>query len=152
MTLIITLLLVGILLLLLEIFVIPGVGVVGVLGVGVMGFAIWMAYDSNPITGHIALAVALVASIISLTLGLRGNTWQRVALKSEIDGKVNTEIEEQIHVGDFGTTTSRLMPAGKARINDMYVEVHSQGQFIAQNTDIEVIKVDHTKIIVKPKE
>ncbi len=58
---------------------------------------------------------------------------------------------ENIHPGDVGKTITRLAPIGKAMVNDIICEAKSTGGFINENTDIEVIKVLSTQIIVKPK-
>ncbi len=146
---IIALLVVGILFVLLEILVIPGVGVAGIIGAGMIGVSIWQSYMHDPVSGHIVLAIAIVASIISLTISLRARTWKRVALNTDVDGKVNTEAEENVTVGDKGIAISRLVPAGKAFINNVYIEVRTKGEFVDQNTQIEVTKVEHNKVFVK---
>jgi membrane-bound ClpP family serine protease len=38
---------------------------------------------------------------------------------------------------------------GKAYVNGVYIEVSSDGEFIDQGTEIEIIKINHNKILVK---
>ena len=65
-----------------------------------------------------------------------------------MDGKANVLEEGAVKIGDSGKTISRLNPMGKAFINNLQVEVHAQDDFIDQDKDIIVIKVQHNKIFV----
>ncbi len=150
-TLIAVLILVGLLLIILEILVIPGQGMVGILGLIVMGFGVWHSYKMYGTTaGHIVLAATLLASVLSLVLSLRSKTWKKMALDTVIDGKVNT-FDDKLKIGDVGKTVSRLAPAGKALFNNEFYEVHTHGDFIDPQKEVQVIGIDHNKIIVKQK-
>lgn len=151
-TLIAVLILVGLLFIVLEILVIPGQGLFGVLGLIVMGIGIWQTYGAyGNVAGHIVLASSFVASVVSLVLSLRSKTWDRMMLNSKVDGKVNVIDEQKIKVGDVGKSVSRLVPAGKAMFSNEFYEVHTHGDFIDPQKEIEVISIDHNKIIVKQK-
>lgn len=151
-TLIAVLIFVGLLFIVLEILVIPGQGVFGILGLVVMGIGIWQTYQSyGATTGHIVLASSFVISVVSLVLSLRSKTWRKMMLKSEVDGKVNVIDNQKIKVGDVGKTVSRLAPAGKALFSNEFYEVHTHGDFIDPQKEIEIINIDHNKIIVKQK-
>ncbi len=150
--LIISLILVGIILLLLEILVIPGATVVGLAGGGMIAAGVYFAFtDFGVWAGALTLLGALVISIVSIVLALRSKTWNKAALDTEIDGKVNVIDPDSIHVGDEGVTVSRLNPFGKALFNDNYFEVVSKDNLIDPNQQIVVVKIDGNKIIVKQK-
>jgi len=150
--LIISLILVGIILLLLEILVIPGATVVGIAGGGMIAAGVYFAFsDYGAWAGALTLLGALIISIVSIVLALRSKTWNKAALDTEIDGKVNVIDPESIHVGDEGVTVSRLNPFGKALFNDNYFEVVSKDNLIDPNQQIIVVKIDGNKIIVKQK-
>ena len=122
-TLIAVLILVGLLFIVLEILVIPGQGLFGVLGLIVMGIGIWQTYGAyGNVAGHIVLASSFVASVVSLVLSLRSKTWGRMMLNSKVDGKVNVIDEQKIKVGDIGKSVSRLVPAGKAMFSNEFYE------------------------------
>ncbi len=145
---IIFLLLIGVVLILVEIFLIPGVGVVGVLGALMMLVGVFMAYQIEFIYGHITLLSSVVFLGFSGSLAFRAKTWDRFSLKSELTGKVNLIDEQIIHVGDKGVAISKLAPAGMARINEKLYEVHSKYGLLENNTNIEVNKIESNKIIV----
>jgi len=149
---IVVLILIGLLFIILEILVIPGVAVFGILGVIIILIGVWQSYISYGTTaGHIVLASSILLSIVTLVFSLRSKTWKRMMLNSKIEGKTNLIDENKIKAGDTGKTTSRLSPAGKAMINGDYYEVHTQSEFVDPGTEIEIIKIDFNKIYVKRK-
>lgn len=150
--LILTIILIGLALLLLEILVVPGTTVVGLVGLAMLAFGVFSTYTSFGTTaGTLVLVGTLASSVIALALALKSNTWKKAMLGSEMNGRVNTIEENKIQAGDEGITISRLNPMGKALINEEYYEVTSRDNLIDPNTPIVVSKVEGNKIIVKSK-
>ncbi len=149
-TLIAVLILIGLSFIVLEILVIPGQGIAGVIGLIIMAVGIWQTYVTfGSTSGHIVLGASFVLSVISLVLSLRSKTWKKMMLDSKISSKVNVIDGEKLKPGDIGKAISRLAPAGKAVFNEEYYEVHTYGSFIDQNTEVEVVSVEQNKIFVK---
>lgn len=146
---VIGLLLLGILLLLLEILFVPGTTIVGIGGIVLLGTGIYVAYNSiGPTAGHVSLACSVAAIFLSLIVLLKGKTWQRMALDTDVKSKV-TQVDKMVSVGDRGKTISRLNPVGKALFNDTILEVSTTGAFVEQNATIEVVKIEQNRIKVK---
>lgn len=151
-TLIIIFLLAGLLFMLLEILVVPGFTVFGIIGFVTIAVSVWQAYASHGTPeGHYFLLGAILFTILILMLALKSKTWNKVMLGSEVNSRVNVIELDKVRAGDEGTTVSRLAPVGKAIINGEFYEVDSQGEYIEPQTKIVVISVDFSKIIVKPK-
>lgn len=151
--LILTFILIGLIFMVLEVLVIPGFGFAGVLGFILVAIGVWQTYAAyGMLAGHLVLAGTFVMTVLILILSLRSKTWKRLALSTEIDGKVNIIDTEKLKPGDTGKTVSRLAPMGKALINGEYYEVTTTGDFVDQQTEILVTQIDHNKIIVKRKE
>ncbi len=151
-TLVIVLLIVtGLILLLLEFFVLPGITVAGVAGTLFVAGGVFVSYRlyGNQ-GGHLVLLGTLMISGLLLYLSFRTKTWDRLVLNSTIDSKMVNVQEDIIQIGDKGVTVSRLNPMGKARIGHVVCEVTCPGQFIDEGQHIEVIKVSKNQIIVKP--
>jgi len=145
-------LLAGIVLMLVEILVAPGVTVFGIAGLLLMGVSIWQAYSTyGTPEGHYFLAGTILFSILVLSFTIKSKTWRKAMLSSEVSSKVNVIEAEKVKPGDEGKTISRLAPGGKAIINGDYFEVHSLGEYVEPQTPIVVIRVEFNKIIVKPK-
>ena len=143
------LILIGLGLIGVELIVIPGTTVVGIIGVVSMITGIYMAYSNHgTMIGHYTLGISTIIVVGLSIAGYKTFTSQRFSVKQVIDGKVNV-IEVPVKVGDKGKALSALRPSGKGKINDNKYEVTSMGEFIEVKQSIEVIKVDGNKIFVK---
>ncbi len=151
LTAIVILILLGLFLLILEILFVPGM-VLGFISVILMLVGIIFAYqDYGNMTGTIVLAGTGVVTAAAVYFSFKSNTWKKLGVHSTVDGKANVLEEGSVNVGDTGRTISRLNPIGNAFINNKQVEVHTQDGFIDEEKDIEVIKVQQNKILVKLK-
>jgi membrane-bound ClpP family serine protease len=140
---------VGFLFLLLEVLVLPGTNIAGVLGFVLLAVGIWQAFAVyGGMAGTITLLVTLVLSFITLYYALKSKTWKRAALSKNIESRVNL-VDEKIKPGDKGKTISRLAPMGKAEFGGEFVEVKTMSQFIDPDVDIEIVKIENNQIIVK---
>lgn len=150
MGLIITLILVGIVLMIAEILLIPGVGVAGILGLLSMGGSCWYAfYEFGNITGSVVTAVTAVVLVAFSVVVLRAKTWKRMTLNTTIQSKVN-QLAVELHVSDKGRTLTRLAPMGSARFGDEVVEVKALEGMIDPDMDVEICMIDDGKIYVVP--
>ncbi len=141
----------GLLLLLIEFAVIPGITVAGIGGFILLGISVYIAFiEYGTVVGFFTLAFVLIASPVLIYGLFQSKTGKKMILESLIDSKVNTEVSDKIHVGDFGKTIGRLAPTGKAKVNGEIVEAVSTGGFVDHNTEIKVLKILSNKIIVEP--
>jgi membrane-bound ClpP family serine protease len=141
---------VGFLFLLLEILVLPGTNIAGIVGFVLLAIGIWQAFAVyGNVAGTVTLLGTLLLSAVSLYYALKSQTWKKAALNKSIDSKVNVINIEKIKSGDKGKTVSRLAPMGKAEFGGEFYEVNAMGQFIDPGTEIEVVKIENSKITVK---
>lgn len=146
---IILLILLGMVLLVLEILVIPGL-IAGIVGfILLLGGMIASFHYYGPQVGIITTVSSIALTILFIVLSLRSRTWKKMSLTTEIDGRVNLIDEVSITPGTKGETISRLAPSGKAMVADQIVEVHSVEGFIDEGEHIEVVKVESYKIFVR---
>jgi membrane-bound ClpP family serine protease len=151
-TIIAVLIIVGLIFLILEILVVPGTTFVGIIGFILIVIGIWQSFSVyGNIAGSITLGSCILLTLITLYYSLRSNTWKKFMLKTDIKSKVNVIDEKKIKVGDTGKTVSRLAPAGKALINNVFYEVHTNGGFIDEGREIIILKINYNKIYVKLK-
>ena len=149
---VVTLIIIGMAFLLLEILVIPGTGVAGIIGFILLGIGVWQAYVYyDAYIGHWVLAGTIAGTVVVLVYSLRAKTWRRVALKTEINSRVNIIDEDKLKPGDVGKSISRLVPGGKAVFNNEFYEVRTLGNFIDPGEDIVIDKIEDHKIFVKLK-
>ncbi len=151
LSIIIALILVGLLLLIVEILVIPGTGVVGIVGFIMIAAGIYQTYSSHGVlTGNSVLAGTFILSVVAVYLSIRSKTWNKAILATELEGRSPSAIIDNISLGDTGIAVSRLAPAGTAVFGEVKCEVHTLGDFVDAGDEIVIIKIDRHKIIVKP--
>lgn len=84
------LVLVGVILLVLELFLIPGFGIAGISGFGCLLGAVLAAYlKISALAGHITLAATVVLSALAIWGFLRSRALDKMALDTKIEGKVS---------------------------------------------------------------
>ena len=150
MGLVITLILVGIVLIIAEILLIPGVGVAGILGLLSMGGSCWYAfYEFGNVTGGIVTGVTALVLVAFAVIVLRAKTRKRMTLDTRIESKVN-QVSVELHVSDKGRTVTRLAPMGSARFDDEIVEVKALEGMIAPDVEVEICMIEDDKIYVRP--
>jgi membrane-bound ClpP family serine protease len=124
--------------------------VVGAIGFVLIAIGIWQGYAAHGTPeGHYLLAGTIFFTVILIAMSLRSKTWNRVMLHTEIDGKANVIEENAVRPGDTGKSSSRLIPMGKALINNEYYEVSTYGEVIDPGTEITVVRIENNKIFVK---
>ncbi len=145
------LVLIGLVLVILEFLVFPGVNVAGILGFIciVAGLCFGYSYYGMP-AGHYILGATVLFCGGVTWYALRSSTWKRLRLDSAVDATVGG-VEESVHAGDIGVTQGRLAPMGNVRVGDALVEAESVSGYIDANRTVEVVKVLRNKIIVKSK-
>ncbi|MEL7337018.1 MAG: NfeD family protein, partial [Planctomycetota bacterium] len=57
---------------------------------------------------------------------------------------------ERIQVGDVVTTVSALRPNGKVAFEDEMMDVTSEGEFVDENTEVRVMRVQGNRVVVRP--
>jgi len=152
----------GVVLLALEIFVIPGFGVAGVLGIVALlaGLALSMvgAGATSALViwavGRVALSLllAIAASLVFLRVLPRLPYGRSLVLDLGLDaraGYASAPESDLKWVGKRGLAATPLRPAGIALFEGERVDVVSQGEYIAADTPIEVVRVDGNRIVVR---
>ncbi|MBN1822330.1 MAG: NfeD family protein [Prolixibacteraceae bacterium] len=149
---IILLIFLGLLLLMIEFAIIPGITIAGIGGFVLLGLSVYIAFIKyGTLAGFITLAFVLIASPLLIYYFFKSRAGKKMILQSKIEGKVETFIKENIKVGDSGKTIGRLAPMGKVKINGETVEAKSDGSYIDPNTEITVLKVLSNSVIVEQK-
>ncbi|MFZ5631222.1 MAG: NfeD family protein [Bacillota bacterium] len=147
--------LLGIIALVLEIFILPGFGVAGITGVILIAWGVLLlAVDFTQATT--ALVVALAATLLVFILGLRLfkrlDLWQRMILRTKQyreAGYVAPQSDLVLHTGKTGKALTPLRPSGAAEIFGQRLDVVTEGEFIPAGADVEVIRVEGARVVVR---
>jgi membrane-bound ClpP family serine protease len=147
---IILLILLGLVLLLIEFAVIPGVTIAGIGGFLLLAASVYISFSEYGTgAGFLTLTFVLVASPLMVYYLFKSKSGKKMILESKIDGKVETINNSKINVGDTGKSVGRLAPMGKVKVNGEIIEAQSTGSFIDQNKEIRILKILSNKIIVE---
>ena len=151
MGLIISLIIIGLLLLLVEILIIPGVGVAGILGLmSLVGSCVYAFLEISNTAGIIVTSSISILLVLTIIYVLRAKTWKKMSLETNIDAKATVDVA--VAVGDEGKTLTRLAPMGQALFGSESVEVKALEGMIDPNVDVVVVMIEDGKIYVKQKE
>ncbi|PIF05652.1 MAG: hypothetical protein CSA36_05610 [Draconibacterium sp.] len=141
----------GLVLLLIEFAVIPGVTIAGIGGLLLLAGSIIIAFKAyGNFAGFLTLLVVIIVAPLMLYYFFKSRSGKKMILDSQISGKVKTINTDKIKPGETGKTIGRLAPSGKVKINGEVLAAQSTGAFIDQQTEIKVLKVLSNKIIVEP--
>ncbi len=165
----IILILIGVICIGVELFVTPGFGLFGIGGICSLLFGLILSAQSfslptnpfqrqqiaNSVLGIIGTIVGTVL-LYQISMRLLGDSWiGRVIAPKNNDlatAQRNNWNEAMVHwehlVGQTGQTTSRLSPAGKARLGSKVYDVVSDGEMVSANSMIKVIEVTGNRIVV----
>lgn len=148
---IISLVMVGILFILIEFLLTPGIGIAGIVGLAsFIGSCVYAFMEMGTKAGTITTAVVAVIVVILLVWMLRGKSYKKLELNAEIDAKTNLE-PEALSVGDKGKTITRLAPMGTVRFDKLSCEAKSEDNTILDpGTPVVISSIEDNKVIVKP--
>lgn len=144
---------VGIIMLVLELFV-PSFGILGLLGSASLIVGVVRAAYS---TSHVALSLivacvcALIVIIVVARIFKKRGIWNRFILSDSLStekGYVPTASKESL-LDKEGISVTPLRPAGIVVLEGERVDVVTDGEFIAMNTAVRVVKVEGSRIVVK---
>ena len=172
----IALFLIGVILLLVEILVLPGFGIAGVAGglcviIGMLGM-IMPADPGNIPLPHTPVAwdmfwgylqwligaffVSIVVAILLAKYLPRMPMLGTLVLveapaASGVDASAPPDLAPGVDVGQLGVAIGSLHPAGQVRIGEATVDVVSEGDLIDAGTQVEVIRREGNRIVVRRK-
>ena len=147
---------IGLAMIIAEIFV-PGFGVLGI--GGIISVIVGIVLSAPDLTqGLLSLTIAVVASIIIIPIlfifiSKKTNLFKRVILseaETVEEGYVNASGNDHL-LGKTGKALTTLRPTGTALIDGKRVDVVTDGEYLPNNTDIKVIKVEGARIVVEKK-
>ena len=150
---IILLVLIGVVLIILEIFFLPGVTVAGFSSLIFFGGGIYYAFVNLGTTaGYVTIAASVVACVVGIIWFMRSKSLDRISLKTDIDSVIPIQVNDSIKVGDEGIALSRLNPMGTVLIGTVQVEGKTREDFIDEGSSVIVERVERTSVIVRKKD
>jgi membrane-bound serine protease (ClpP class) len=160
----IVLFIIGVILLLLEIFVIPGFAITGVIGIILIIGSIFLSLVGNNLPYWDSAAVSRAAIQLSASLLFafiliyilakflpKSSAFSRLVLSNEEkadQGFVSYPSVKEL-IGMEGIALTTLRPAGSAEFNGQRYDVVADWEYIPKGNKIKVIRVEGIKVVVK---
>jgi len=152
----------GLSLILLEMLVIPGFGIVGIGGIGFMLYGLYLLLLPEVPVGEEILGqamdgflIGLVGAIIGIVLlgklMIRSKFWEQLTAPSsqkKDQGFSNTQGWENLQ-GQLAITDTDLHPSGWINIDDQRIFVLSEGGFIEKGKKVTILSVDGNRVLVR---
>jgi len=156
---------VGLILLAIEIFAIPGFGVTGISGIILIVSSLILSlvgnigFDFNPVSAaNITEAVLIVFSslligmVLSIILGfkfLNSNFFSRLALNTVQEGNAAVDVVAGKNlIGKTGTAFTDLRPAGKILLDGEVYDATALTGYIIKGETVKVLKFETSQVVV----
>lgn len=152
----------GLALILLEVLVIPGFGIAGLGGIGLMIYGLYLLLlpdipVSEEVLGQamdgflIGLVGAVIGVVLLAKLMIKTKFWEQLTApdtQKKEDGYSNTFGWESLQ-GETGNADTDLHPSGWVRVKDQRIFVVSEGEFIEEGKKIKILSVDGNRVLVR---
>lgn len=146
------LLILGFMLILLEVFVIPGLNIFGLLGFGTVCVGVVFAYTNLGPGGALFIgAIGMGGTAALVWLLARNRAWQNMVRDDRTDrasGYDSSSGRFDSLSGTVGTALTALRPSGRARFDEQIVDVVTDGGFIPNGAAVQVLEVHGNRIVV----
>lgn len=167
----------GIIFLLMEVFVIPGFGIAGFLGLLLLFASIVMASQNfvvpetpaqfSSLTTTLSV-VAISAAMFMIGAGILSYKFGAIPILGRLSlrppqlddapaidkdtGKALPVSHPEVSVGDWGVADSLLRPAGRVIFNGKSIDVVSDGSYLEPGTQVKVTEISGNRIVVSEVE
>ncbi len=158
----------GIILVVLEMFVVPGFGITGIAGISCICIALILGLiehytfsitqvDATSLWSSLAIfitGVVLAVGAIWYLTSSHGPKWIRrhtdLTLTQQVkDGYIGVDMTPSYYVGFDGVAVTDMRPAGKVEINGEELDAVAVRGFINAGTRVKVVKYENAQIYVK---
>ena len=144
----------GLALIAIEVYLIPGFNIVGVVGFLVIIFGVGYSYNE---TGAVGGTAFLLGSIL-LTGGMfmfmwKSGAWDRFILATNLKSDERVIARESAdrakYLGQVGTAITPLRPTGIVEIAKQRIEVMTEGEYIAAGSIVTIVAMDRRRYFVR---
>jgi len=151
---IIVCMLVGVVLLLVEVFM-PGFGIPGISGCALLGAGVimtWIQFGAKVGLGVTVVVLALLAILISIAMRsvAKGKLGKSEFVLNEDMSSEREEKDDMLSlIGEVGEVSTVLRPVGVAEFECGRLNVMTEGEYIERGAKVKITRVDGTNVFVK---
>ena len=153
----ILLLLIGLSLVVLEVFI-PSGGIIGILSAVAMIAALVMAFQESsttgPMVGFVFAAVTVFA--VPTLIAVAFKFWPRTPMGKAFLGDLPTDADvlpedpRRALMGRVGVARTKMLPSGAVEVDGQMIDAVTQGQAIETGTYVVVVEVRANRVVVRP--
>lgn len=144
-----------------EVFILPGFGVAGVLGaLAIVASMVLAMMGARPTSGDVAQALAVLGASLFITLAViyawlrhlpNSGRFSGLLLKGAVhksQGFVSAPNRGDL-VGRDGVAVTDLRPSGTARVGEERIDVVTEGEYVPQGSRVQVVLSDGYRHVVR---
>jgi membrane-bound serine protease (ClpP class) len=144
-----------------EIFVLPGFGVAGVLGtLAIVASMVLAMMGARPTTGDVAQSLAVLGASLFITMAViyawlrhlpNSGRFSGLLLRGAVNkaqGFVSAPNRGDL-VGRDGVAVTDLRPSGTARVGEERLDVVTEGEYVSQGSRVQVVQSDGYRHVVR---
>jgi membrane-bound serine protease (ClpP class) len=144
-----------------EVFVIPGFGVAGVLGIGLIAGAVVMALlGVAPTGGDVGTALGIVGAALLITAAVflawirhlpNSRRWGGLLLRStqtKGEGFISAAQRDDL-IGRTAVALTDLRPSGTAEVGDERIDVVTEGEFLPAGASLSILRAEGYRHVVR---
>lgn len=144
-----------------EVFLLPGFGIAGILGAFLIGAAVVLAMLGNfPSSGDVVQAVAVLGASVVITIAVAFAWFRHLPNSRRFRGLIHQEAATSAEgyvsalprgdlVGKQGIALSDLRPAGVASVDGERIDVVTEGEYVGANSPIEIVRAEGYRHVVR---
>ena len=145
-----SLIIAGLILFIIEVFLLPGISIAGIISAVCLLYANYYAFDTmGTLQGCITLVISAIGVIAITIWFMRSKTVDKLSLKKTIDYKPEPLKGLNLKVGDEGIALTRLALIGNAEFDGNIIEVRSTGDFIEEKSKIRIERIRDGIVMVE---
>ncbi|MDR0393983.1 MAG: nodulation protein NfeD [Tannerella sp.] len=155
---------IGLLLIVFELFVIPGLGVAGIAGALLVITGLTLAlvnnmnFDFEQVNGF-EIGRSILVVLVGVTVGFGAMLWvssrigakgalRKLALVADLEEAVSSPVLSAL-IGKEGKTATVLRPSGKVIIDGVYYDGVSESGFIEKGANVVVVRFGNAQVYVE---
>ena len=155
---------IGLILIALELFVIPGIGIAGISGTILIIAGLTLALVNNihfnfEHVSNIEIGRSIVVVLIGITVGFGGMLWlssrigtkgmlRKIALEADLESATSSPVLSAL-IGKEGIAATDLRPSGKILIDNTYYDGVSRSGFIEKGATVSVVHFENAQVYVE---
>ena len=145
-----SLIIAGLILFIIEVFLLPGISIAGIISAVCLLYANYYAFDTmGTLPGCITLVISAIGVITITIWFMRSKTVDKLSLKKTIDYKPEPLKGLNLKAGDEGIALTRLALIGNAEFDGNIIEVRSTGDFIEEKSKIRIERIRDGIVMVE---